>query len=148
MSSSSALYVSIARTTRLQNLTCTYVLRLQARTPIGCFNGVLSKVKAPELGIVAVKAALKQASVQADQIEEIYMGNVLQAGVGQSPARQVAIGAGCGDSTEATTINKVCASGMKAIMLAAQNLQTGQRDLMVAGGMESMSNTPYAYFYR
>jgi len=118
-----------------------------ARTPIGSFNGVFKNVKAPQLGITAVAAAMKQANVKPEQIEEMYIGNVLQGGIGQAPARQVALGVGCPDSTEATTINKVCASGMKSIMLAAQNLQTGQRDLMVAGGMESMSNTPY-YFPR
>lgn len=80
--------------------------------------------------------------IKADQVEEVYMGNVLQANVGQSPARQAALGAGCPLTTEATTINKVCASGLKAVMLAAQNLQTGARDVMVAGGMESMSNVP------
>lgn len=118
-----------------------------ARTPIGSFNGVFKTVKAPQLGITAVKAALEQAKVKPEQVEDAYLGNVLQAGVGQSPARQVVLGVGCPDSTEATTINKVCASGMKAIALAAQNLQTGQRDIMVAGGFESMSNTPY-YFPR
>jgi acetyl-CoA C-acetyltransferase len=80
--------------------------------------------------------------VKADQVEEVYMGNVLQAGLGQSPARQAAFAAGCPDTTEATTINKVCASGMKAITMAAQGIQVGTRNIMVAGGMESMSNTP------
>ncbi|CBQ74024.1 Acetoacetyl-CoA thiolase [Sporisorium reilianum SRZ2] len=114
-----------------------------ARTPIGSFNGVLKKATAPELGVVAVKAAIERAGLQPDQIEEVYMGNVLQGNVGQAPARQVAIKAGCPDSTEATTINKVCASGMKAISLAAQSIALGQRGVMVAGGMESMSNAPY-----
>nr|CDI54380.1 acetoacetyl-CoA thiolase [Melanopsichium pennsylvanicum 4] len=114
-----------------------------ARTPIGSFNGVLKKATAPELGVVAVKAAIERAGLKPDQIEEVYMGNVLQANVGQAPARQVALKAGCPDSTEATTINKVCASGMKAISLAAQNIALGQRGVMVAGGMESMSNAPY-----
>lgn len=118
-----------------------------SRTPIGSFNGALKNVKAPELGVAAFTAALKQANVTPDQVEEVYFGNVLQAGVGQSPARQVLLGAGCPESTECTTINKVCASGMKAITMAAQNLQTGVRGIMVAGGMESMSNTPY-YFPR
>ena len=114
------------------------------------------------LGIAAVKGALKQANIDPSLVEEVYMGHTLQAGCGQrcveklrvhindvglrtvhtSPARQVALGAGCPESTEATTINKVCASGMKAIMLAAQNLQTGQCEIMVAGGMESMSLSP------
>ncbi|KAJ1022591.1 hypothetical protein NDA16_003580 [Ustilago loliicola] len=114
-----------------------------ARTPIGSFNGVLKKATAPELGVVAVKAAIERAGLKPDQIEEVYMGNVLQSNVGQAPARQVALKAGCPDTTEATTINKVCASGMKAISLAAQNIALGQRGVMVAGGMESMSNAPY-----
>jgi len=113
-----------------------------ARTPIGSFNGVLKKATAPELGVVAVKAAIERAGLKPDQIEEVYMGNVLQGNVGQAPARQVALKAGCPDTTEATTINKVCASGMKAISLAAQNIMLGQRGVMVAGGMESMSNAP------
>ncbi|OZJ03986.1 Acetyl-CoA acetyltransferase [Bifiguratus adelaidae] len=114
-----------------------------ARTPVGCFNGALKKLTAPQLGATAVKASVSRAGLTPDQIEEVYMGQVLQAGVGQAPARQVVIGSGMPESTEATTINKVCASGMKAITLAAQNLQLGQRDIMVAGGMESMSNTPF-----
>lgn len=92
--------------------------------------------------MVAVKAAIERAGLKPDQIEEIYMGNVLQGNVGQAPARQVVLGAGCPETTEATTINKVCASGMKSISLAAQNIALGQRAVMVAGGMESMSNAP------
>ncbi|GAC93716.1 acetyl-CoA C-acyltransferase [Pseudozyma hubeiensis SY62] len=114
-----------------------------ARTPIGSFNGVLKKATAPELGVVAVKAAIERAGIKPDQVEEVYMGNVLQGNVGQAPARQVALKSGCPDTTEATTINKVCASGMKAISLAAQSIALGQRGVMVAGGMESMSNAPY-----
>ncbi len=113
------------------------------RTPIGSFNGVLKKVPATELGVTAVKGAIERAGLKPEDIEDVYYGNVIQASVGQSPARQVAIGAGCPETTEATTINKVCASGMKAISLAAQNIQTGQRSIMVAGGMESMSNAPF-----
>jgi acetyl-CoA C-acetyltransferase len=109
-----------------------------ARTPVGSFK----KLSAPALGVVAVKAAIERAGLKPEQIEEVYMGNVLQGNVGQAPARQVVLGAGCPYSTEATTINKVCASGMKAISLAAQNIMLGQRDIMVAGGMESMSNAP------
>ncbi|EIW72878.1 acetyl-CoA C-acetyltransferase [Tremella mesenterica] len=114
-----------------------------SRTPIGSLNGSLSSLTAPQLGIVAVKDALKKAGVTPEKVGEVYMGNVVQAGVGQSPARQVGIGAGIPESTDATTINKVCASGMKAIMLAAQNIQLGVTDIMVAGGMESMSNAPF-----
>jgi acetyl-CoA C-acetyltransferase len=113
-----------------------------ARTPVGSFNGSLKKLSAPELGITAMKGALSRANLKPDQIEEVYFGNVLQGNVGQAPARQVVLGSGCPVTTEATTINKVCASGMKSIMLAAQNIQTGQRGVMVAGGMESMSNAP------
>ncbi|GAA5858765.1 hypothetical protein JCM1840_006547 [Sporobolomyces johnsonii] len=114
-----------------------------ARTPVGSFQGVLSKASAVQLGVAAVKGVLSQANVKPEQVEDLYFGQVLQGGAGQSPARQVVIGAGLPDTTEATTINKVCASGMKAVMLASQNIQTGQRELMVAGGMESMSNAPF-----
>ncbi|KAK0548609.1 Acetyl-CoA acetyltransferase, mitochondrial [Tilletia horrida] len=114
-----------------------------ARTPIGSFNGVLKKLTAPQLGVTAVKAAISRAGLQPADIEDAYIGNVLQGSVGQAPARQVVLGAGCPDTTEATTINKVCASGLKAVSLAAQNIALGQRTIMVAGGMESMSNAPY-----
>lgn len=113
-----------------------------ARTPVGSFNGCLKKLTAPELGVVATKAAIERAHLQPNQIEELYFGNVLQGNVGQAHARQVVLGSGCPPTTEATTINKVCASGMKAISLAAQNILLGQRGIMVAGGMESMSNAP------
>lgn len=112
------------------------------RTPVGSMSGVLKALSATDLGSQVVKGTIARAGIKASDVEEVYMGHVLQANVGQSPARQVALGAGCPPSTEATTINKVCASGMKAIMLAAQGLQTGQRSVMVAGGMESMSNSP------
>lgn len=113
-----------------------------ARTPVGSFNGTLKKLSAPELGIFAAKAAMERAGVKPEQVEEAYIGNVLQGNIGQAPARQVVLGAGCPTTTEATTINKVCASGMKAISLAAQNIMLGQRGIMLAGGMESMSNAP------
>ncbi|KAM0750600.1 thiolase [Meredithblackwellia eburnea MCA 4105] len=116
-----------------------------SRTPVGSFLGSLSKLTATQLGIAAVQGVLQQSGVKPDQVEDIYFGNVLQANVGQSPARQVALGAGCPETTEATTINKVCASGMKAVMLASQNIQTGQRGIMLAGGMESMSQAPFYY---
>ncbi|CAG8459953.1 16430_t:CDS:10 [Acaulospora morrowiae] len=119
------------------------VIASAVRTPIGRFNGSLKKLTAPELGVVATKGAIEKAGLKPEHIEEIYFGNVLQANIGQSPARQVALGSGCPTSTEATTINKVCASGMKAVILAAQNLALGDRSIMVAGGMESMSNTPF-----
>lgn len=113
------------------------------RTPIGSFQGSLKTLTAPELGIIATKSALSEAQIQPSAVEELYFGNVIQANLGQAPARQVALGSGMPDSTEATTINKVCASGMKAITLAAQSIQLGHRSVMVAGGMESMSNSPY-----
>ncbi|GBC00931.1 hypothetical protein RclHR1_04000012 [Rhizophagus clarus] len=119
------------------------VIASAVRTPVGCFNGSLKKLSAPELGAIATKGALEKSHLKPEQIEEVYFGNVLQANLGQSPARQVAIKAGLPASTEATTINKVCASGMKAVILAAQNLSLGDRSIMVAGGMESMSNVPY-----
>jgi len=115
------------------------------RTPVGSFNGALKKLTAPELGAAAIKAAVAHAGIDASSVEDAYIGNVLQAAVGQAPARQAVIKAGLGEATEATTINKVCASGMKAIMLGAQGIQTGNRDITVAGGMESMSNAPYAF---
>nr|QRY06415.1 acetyl-CoA C-acetyltransferase [Puccinia triticina] len=113
------------------------------RTPVGSMSGSLKALSATELGAQVVKATIQRSGLKPSDIQEVYMGNVLQANLGQSPARQVALGAGCPESTEATTINKVCASGMKAIILAAQNLQSGNRTIMVAGGMESMSNTPF-----
>jgi acetyl-CoA C-acetyltransferase len=112
------------------------------RTPVGSMSGSLKALSATELGAQVVKATIDRAGLKPSDVEEVYMGNVLQANLGQSPARQVVIGAGCPESTEATTINKVCASGMKSIILATQNLQTGNRSVMVAGGMESMSNSP------
>lgn len=118
-----------------------------ARTPVGKLNGGLKSKSATDLGTIAVKAAISRSGLKPEHIDEVYMGQVLQANCGQSPARQVTIGAGCPPTTESTTINKVCASGMKAVMLAAQSLQLGTRKVMVAGGMESMSNSPF-YFPR
>ncbi len=123
------------------------VLLSGARTPVGKFNGALKTVSAVDLGITAVKAAVTRAGIKAEHVEEVYMGQVLQAGAGQAPARQVALGSGMPTTTEATTINKVCSSGLKAVILAAQSIQLGQRSLMVAGGMESMSRSPF-YFPR
>ncbi|MDN3670992.1 acetyl-CoA C-acyltransferase [Echinicola jeungdonensis] len=113
------------------------------RTPIGSFGGKLSGMSAVQLGSVAIKGALEKAKVSPDQVQEVFMGNVLSANLGQAPTRQASIGAGIGYEVPCTTINKVCASGMKAIMLAAQSIMTGQNDIMVAGGMESMSNVPF-----
>ncbi|KAF8933430.1 Thiolase, N-terminal domain-containing protein [Dissophora ornata] len=114
-----------------------------ARTPIGSFNGSLASFSATELGSLAVKGALKKVDIKPEQVEEIYFGNVLSAGLGQNPARQVAIGAGLPNTIVSTTVNKVCASSMKAVMLAAQTIQTGQADIVIAAGGESMSNVPY-----
>jgi acetyl-CoA C-acetyltransferase len=113
------------------------------RTPMGSFGGALSGFSAPQLGSIAIKSALEQAGVDKEWIEEVYLGNVCQANVGQAPARQAAMGAGLSHKVPATTVNKVCASGLKAVSLAAQSLQLGQADWMIAGGMESMSNIPY-----
>ncbi|KAL6064104.1 Acetyl-CoA acetyltransferase 2 [Balamuthia mandrillaris] len=114
-----------------------------ARTPLGAFQGALQSLTAPQLGAVAIKSALAGAGVAPELVQEVYMGNVLSAGVGQAPARQAALAAGLPKSTPCTTVNKVCASGMKAIVLGAQAIQTGYRDVVVVGGMESMSNAPY-----
>ncbi|MCU0450103.1 MAG: thiolase family protein [Bernardetiaceae bacterium] len=113
------------------------------RTPMGSFGGQLAGFTATQLGALAVKAAVERAQVEPGQIEEILMGNVIAAGLGQAPATQVAIYAGLGNRIPATTVNKVCASGMKTMMWAAQSIMAGQNDLLVAGGMESMSNIPY-----
>ena len=120
----------------------TYVLGM-ARTPIGSFGGSLSKISAVDLGAHSIKQAIAKAGVRPEDIEEVFMGQVLQAGSGQAPARQAALAAGVSSSTPCTTINKVCASGMKSIMLASQSIRLGDRSLMVAGGMESMSQAPY-----
>lgn len=113
------------------------------RTPLGSFGGVLSELSAIQLGSIAIKGALKKAGVNGDQVEEVYFGNVVQANIGQAPARQAALGAGVSNNTPCTTVNKVCASGMKAIAFGAMSIQLGQSDIIVAGGMESMSNIPF-----
>ena len=114
-----------------------------ARTPIGAFQGSLNSVTAPYLGAAAIKGALGKSSVDASQIDEVIMGNVLSAGTGQAPARQASIYAGLPDSVECITINKMCGSGLKAVMLGAQAIASGDAEIIIAGGMESMSNTPY-----
>lgn len=113
------------------------------RTPMGSYGGVLSSVPATKLGAAAIKGALEKAGIDAKEVQEVYMGNVLQANLGQAPARQAAIFAGIGQNVPCTTINKVCASGMKSIMLAAQSIMTGDNDVVIAGGMENMSAVPY-----
>lgn len=114
-----------------------------ARTPIGGFNGTLAKLSAPQLGAHVMTAVLSRAGVEKDAVAEVFMGNVLTANIGQAPARQAALLAGLPSSTVCTTINKVCASGTKAAILAAQQIQLGLREVVLAGGMESMTNVPY-----
>ncbi|MEO6903782.1 MAG: acetyl-CoA C-acyltransferase [Bacteroidia bacterium] len=113
------------------------------RTPIGSFGGSLSTISATKLGAIAIKGALKKANVDAKEVQEVYMGCVLQANLGQAPARQAAIFAGLPNTVQCTTINKVCASGMKAIMIGAQSIMCGDADVVVAGGMENMSQVPF-----
>lgn len=119
------------------------VIVAAVRTAIGSFNGSLKNISAPELGAAVIKDALKQAGVKPEQVDEIIMGNVLQAGLGQNPARQAAIKAGVPESASSMTINKVCGSGLKAVHLAAQAIIAGDADVVVAGGMENMSQAPY-----
>lgn len=113
------------------------------RTPLGSFGGKLSSMTAIELGSIAIKGALAKSGVPSEEVNEVFMGNVISANLGQAPARQAAIGAGIGYNVPCTTVNKVCASGMKAVMLAAQSIMLGINEVVVAGGMESMSNVPY-----
>ncbi|CAK8671172.1 unnamed protein product [Clavelina lepadiformis] len=119
------------------------VIASAARTPMGSFHSSLSSLPATKLGSIAIQSAVERAGISTNDVQEVYMGNVLQAGQGQAPTRQAALGAGLSESTPCTTINKVCASGMKSIMLASQSLMCGHQEVMVAGGMESMSNTPF-----
>lgn len=114
-----------------------------ARTPIGSFNGVLSSVPAGKLGAVAVKGALEKSGLQVNDVQEVFMGNVISANLGQAPARQAALYAGLPPEVICTTVNKVCASGMKAFIFGAQSIQLGDADVVVAGGMENMSQVPY-----
>ena len=115
------------------------------RTPMGSFLGSLATVPATKLGSTAIKGALDKINLDPKHVQEVYMGNVLQAGEGQAPARQAAMGAGLSNETPATTINKVCASGMKAVMMAAQSIKAGDQEVIVAGGMENMSSVPHYY---
>ena len=114
-----------------------------ARTPIGSFLGAFSNVSATDLGAIAIKGAVEKAGLNPADVQEVFMGNVLQAGVGQAPARQAALKAGLSNTVPSTTINKVCATGMKSVMLGAQSIIAGDNDLVVAGGMENMSQTPH-----
>ena len=115
------------------------------RTPMGSFGGSLSSLTATKLGAAAIKGAMEKAGIDANSVNEVYMGNVLQANLGQAPARQAAMFAGLSQNVPCTTINKVCSSGMKAIMLAAQSIKCGDNDIVIAGGMENMSSVPH-YF--
>lgn len=124
------------------------VIASVARTPIGSFMGTLSTVPAPKLGATAIKGALNKINLDPSLVEEVFMGNVVSAGLGQAPARQAAIFAGIPDTVPCTTVNKVCASGMKSIMLAAETIQLGNADIVVAGGMENMSSIPHYYHAR
>jgi acetyl-CoA C-acetyltransferase len=124
------------------------VIVAAARTPIGSFLGALSTIPAPKLGATAIKGALAQINLAPEHVQEVIMGNVVQAGTGQAPARQAAIFAGIPDTVPCTTINKVCASGMKAVMQAAQAIALGDADIIVAGGMENMSLIPHYYHAR
>ena len=115
------------------------------RTPMGSFGGALSSVPATRLGATAIKGALEKAGIDAKEVQEVFMGNVLQANLGQAPARQASIFAGIGDNVPCTTVNKVCASGMKAIALGAMSIKAGDNDVVVVGGMENMSSVPHYY---
>ena len=114
-----------------------------ARTPIGAYLGALASVPAPRLGATAIKSALERAGVHAEQVGEVFMGNVLSAGIGQAPARQAAIYGGVPHSVPTTTVSKVCGSGLQAVVFGAKTLALGDTEIVVAGGMESMSNVPY-----
>jgi acetyl-CoA C-acetyltransferase len=124
-------------------MTKTVYILSAVRTPMGSFLGGLSSISATKLGAVAIKGAVERSGIQVEQVDEVFMGNVLQAGVGQAPARQAALGAGLGKNVPCTTVNKVCASGMKAIMLGAQTILAGDNQIVVVGGMENMSQTPH-----
>lgn len=113
------------------------------RTPVGAFNGQLSSLSAPQLGSIVIRAILEESRIDPSLVDEVIMGNVLTAGLGQAPARQAALGAGLPEKTEALTINKMCGSGLKAVMLAHQAIACGDADVIIAGGQESMSNAPY-----
>ena len=121
----------------------TVVIVEAKRTPIGSFGGSLSSFSAPELGASAIYEVIKSAGIKPNAVEEVLMGNVLTAGIGQAPARQAAMKAGLSELTPSTTVNKRCASGLKAIMIAACQISLGRNDISAAGGMESMSNVPY-----
>ena len=119
------------------------VILSAVRTPVGKFLGALKNFKATELGALVVREAVKRAGVKPEDVDEVIMGCVIQAGLGQNPARQAALHGGLPNTVSAVTVNKVCGSGLKAVMMAAQGIQLGDTEIVVAGGMESMSNAPY-----
>src|SRR5262245_39079133 len=123
-------------------MTSSYLIAA-CRTPIGKFQGSLAGIPATKLGAIAVAEAVRRAGVAPEEIDEVIMGNVLSAGLGQAPARQAALGAGLPPTVAAVTVNKVCGSGLKAVMLADQAIRTGDARMIVAGGMENMSRAPY-----
>ena len=137
--STARLFSSTARTTASSDV----VIVSAARTPIASFNGALSSMTAPQLGSVAIKEVLERASLQPNEIDEVYLGNVVSAMVGQAPAKQATLGAGLPNTIPCTTINKVCASGMKSVMMASQSIMLGNQSIMLAGGFESMSKIPF-----
>ena len=114
-----------------------------SRTPMGSFGGSLSNVSATKLGSIAIKGAMDKINLDPNIIDEVYMGNVISSGLGQAPAKQAALFAGINNNTPCTTINKVCSSGMKAVMIGAQSIQAGDNDIVIAGGMENMSSVPF-----
>jgi len=138
LASSNNLHTSASTNAELNEV----VITSAVRTPMGSFQGSLSSVPATKLGSHAIKHAVEKSGIKPEQVDEVYMGNVLQVGQGQAPARQAALGAGLPNSVPCTTINKVCASGTKSVMMAAQSLMCGHQNVIVAGGMESMSNAP------
>ena len=139
----SALSRQLSSTSALKKEVQDAYILSAVRTPCGVFNGSLASVSAPQLGATAIKEAIARSTVPADKFGHVYMGNVLQGAVGQAPARQASMFAGLPSSVEATTVNKVCASGMKAVSIAAQQIELGQEDALIAGGMENMSRVPY-----
>ena len=114
-----------------------------ARTPLGAFMGDFASLPAPKLGSIVIEEVIERAGIAKSDIDEVYMGNVVSAGIGQAPTKQAVLGAGLPDSVPCTTVNKVCASGMKTIMMAAQSIQLGHNDVMIAGGMENMTKIPH-----
>ena len=132
----------VPRTKEIQSMKEVYIVAAK-RTPMGSFNGSLSGISATKLGSIAIKGAVDSIGIDKNEIQEVFMGNVIQANLGQAPARQAAIFAGLSENIPCTTINKVCASGMKAVMLGAQSIMLGDNDVVVAGGMENMSQAPF-----